>query len=120
MMSKLGRFFQTPSRVWRGAGSLEELTDLVTSQLDKDAERRFFSLAPEEQTALCTAFEGLVAALHYARPGDEVSAAHQTHHLGYDHLLVEELAVDQPTLQRAQATLRESNPDSFYLRQLDS
>lgn len=78
----------------------------------------FAALEPEQQKSLETAFRGLVTMLHYAKPGGEVGAAHQSHHLGYDFGLMEELARDPATLGRAQLALMDIEPDAFYLEQL--
>ena len=43
-----------------------------------------------------------------------VDAAHQSHHMGWDHVLMEELAADLATVERAEIELRASNPDAVY------
>jgi len=72
-------------------------------------------LSQEQLIALETSFDGLVKMMSFGVKRDQVAGiAHQSHHLGWDHIIMEQLARDPDTLARAEAELRRRHPESLY------
>jgi hypothetical protein len=87
----------------------------VLHEFSDDEIQGLEGLSEPDLRSLSTGFNGLVATMRLCRDKSSiVGAAHQSHHLGWDHYVVEALAQDEPTLKRAEAKLMISNPDSLY------